>query len=75
VARSDGFLILFSSASDAARFAVAYHAALRSIDPRLQARVGFHVGPVSLRENSEIDRLRGAPKFEIDGVRFHSQPA
>jgi len=68
VARSDGFLVLFSCASDAARFALAYHRALRSIDSRLQARVGVHVGPVSLRENLEIDRLRGAPKFEVDGV-------
>jgi predicted ATPase/class 3 adenylate cyclase/Tfp pilus assembly protein PilF len=68
VARSDGFLILFISASDAAQFAAAYHAVLRSIDSRLQARVGLHVGPVSLRKNSEIDQSRGAPKFEVDGV-------
>src|SRR5436189_6379540 len=45
IARSDGFLVLFSCASDAARFALAYHGALPSIDSRLQARAGVHVGP------------------------------
>jgi predicted ATPase/class 3 adenylate cyclase/Flp pilus assembly protein TadD len=68
VARSDGFLVLFESAAAAVQFAVAYHAALRTIDSRLLARVGVHVGPVSLRENSEVDQSRGAPKFEVDGV-------
>src|SRR4051812_12501696 len=63
VARSDGFLILFASASNAAQFAVAYHTALRAIDTRLEARVGLHVGSVSLRENAQIDQSRGAPKF------------
>lgn len=68
VARSDGFLIIFDSASDAAAFALAYHQANRAIDTRLKARVGLHVGSVILRENSELDRARGAPQIEIDGV-------
>lgn len=68
IARSDGFLVLFDGVGDAVNFAAAYHGALRSLDPRLSARVGIHVGPVSLRENSEFDRLRGAPVFEVDGV-------
>jgi predicted ATPase/class 3 adenylate cyclase/Tfp pilus assembly protein PilF len=68
VARSDGFLVLFQSAADALAFALAYHDALRSLDTPLNARVGVHVGPVSLRQNSELDRMRGAPPFEIDGV-------
>jgi len=68
LARSDGFLVLFSCASDAAFFAVAYHRALREIDSRLEARVGVHVGSISLRENPEMDRSRGAPRFEVDGV-------
>ncbi len=68
VARSDGFLVLFDAASDAAGFALAYHACIRSLDTRLIARVGVHVGSVVLRDNSELDRSRGAPQLEIDGV-------
>lgn len=68
VARSDGFLVLFDTASDAAGFALDYHDAVRAVDTRLKARVGLHVGPVALRENSELDRSRGAPQIEIDGV-------
>jgi len=68
IARSDGFLLLFEDASDAVGFAAAYHQALQSIDRRLKARVGLHVGAVSLRENSDIERMRGAPAFEVDGV-------
>jgi predicted ATPase/class 3 adenylate cyclase/Tfp pilus assembly protein PilF len=68
IARSDGFLVLFGSPADGASFALHYHRALRSLSTPLKARVGLHVGPVSLRENSEVDRLRGAPQFEIDGV-------
>ncbi len=68
IARSDGFLVLFESVGDGVGFAAAYHASLRSLDSRLMARVGIHTGPVSLRENSELDRLRGAPVFEVDGV-------
>jgi len=68
VARSDGFLVLFPTALSALQFAAAYHKALRALDPRLEARVGLHVGEIVRRENSEIDRQRGAPLFEIDGV-------
>jgi predicted ATPase/class 3 adenylate cyclase/Tfp pilus assembly protein PilF len=68
IARSDGFLVLFEEANDAVGFALAYHQALRSIEGRLKARVGLHVGPVSLRENSDSEKLRGAPLFEVDGV-------
>lgn len=68
VARSDGFLILFPDTVSAVEFAAAYHKALQSLDRRLKARVGVHVGEIVLRENSEIDRIRGAPLFEIDGV-------
>ncbi len=68
VARSDGFLVLFDAASDAAGFAQKYHTAIRALDTRLKARVGLHVGSVQIRENSELDRSRGAPQIEIDGV-------
>ena len=68
VARSDGFLILFSTPLGALGFAARYHRALRSLDVRLRARAGLHVGEVQRRANSEFDRQRGAPLFEIDGV-------
>jgi len=68
IARSDGFFVLFDSTSDAAGFALDYHHAIRAIDTRLKARVGLHVGSVELRQNSELDRARGAPQVEIDGV-------
>lgn len=68
VARSDGFLVLFRRTGDAAGFALAYHGALRALATPMKARVGLHVGPITLRENSEVDRQRGAPTVEIDGV-------
>jgi predicted ATPase/class 3 adenylate cyclase/Flp pilus assembly protein TadD len=68
VARSDGFLILFGTVKDAVEFSLAYHDALRLLDLRLKARVGIHIGPVELRENSAADRSLGAPHVEVDGV-------
>jgi len=68
IARSDGFLVLFRNPRDGVAFAVAYHQALRTISARLKARVGLHVGEVSLRENTDTDKVRGAPAFEVDGV-------
>ena len=66
--RSDGFLVLFSAVQDAVAFAQAYHASLALLEPPLQARVGVHVGPVNLRENSAADLAQGAAPFEIDGA-------
>ena len=68
IARSDGFLVMFEQAADAIGFAMAYHSALRSFETPILARVGVHTGPVPLRKNSELDRARGAPHVEIDGV-------
>ncbi len=68
LARSDGFLILFDTANDGIGFAQAYHRALSRIDERMRARVGLHAGPVLLRPNSDDERARGAPLFEVDGV-------
>jgi predicted ATPase/class 3 adenylate cyclase/Tfp pilus assembly protein PilF len=67
IARSDGFLVLFQSVPNALGFALAYRRALR-IDVRLKARVGVHVGPGVLRENSDADKAQGAPGVEIDGL-------
>lgn len=68
IARSDGFLVMFNNVADALGFADAYHQALQSIEPRMKARLGIHVGLGTLRENSDADKSRGAPAFEIDGV-------
>lgn len=68
VGRSDGFLMLFDSADDAVGFALAYHRSLLSLTPALDARIGIHVGAVTLRANSEEARQRGATPFEIDGL-------
>lgn len=68
VGRSDGFLVLFDSAREAVGYALAYHRSLADLEPVLEARVGIHVGPVTLRTNSEDDRRRGATPFEVDGV-------
>ena len=68
IGRSDGFLALFESAADALGFGLAYHDALRELEPPLRARVGIHAGPVHLRANSPIDREQGATPFEVDGI-------
>jgi predicted ATPase/class 3 adenylate cyclase len=68
IGRSDGFLVLFDSAADAVGFALAYHLALAQMSVPMQARVGIHVGEITLRENSAEDRARGAPPAELDGV-------
>jgi predicted ATPase/class 3 adenylate cyclase/Tfp pilus assembly protein PilF len=68
VGRSDGFFVLFDSARDAVGFALAYHRSLARLEPALDARVGIHVGAVTLRINSDDERRRGATPFEVDGV-------
>lgn len=64
--RTDGFFLLFDRAIDAACFAVAYHDALREL--ALDARVGIHVGSVTLRENRPADIARGAKTLEVEGL-------
>src|SRR5688572_9314020 len=51
IGRADGFLLLFESASDAARFALDYHVQMAQIE--VAARAGLHVGPVVLREATD----------------------
>ena len=63
---SDGFFVLFDDASNAASFALAYHAALAPLD--LRARAGLHVGPVTLRENAADEVARGAKPVEVEGI-------
>ncbi len=66
--KTDGFLLLFEQAADAAAYALAYHRALARLEPPLRARAGLHVGPVSLRENPPADVARGAKPLELDGL-------
>ncbi len=64
--RSDGFFLLFDEPADAARYALAYHETLS--DLALNARIGIHVGPVTLRENTPEDIARGAKRIEVEGL-------
>ena len=66
--KSDGMLVMFDTPNDALRYASAYHDAMTSLNPPLQARAGLHVGPVTLRENPHADVARGAKQLEIDGA-------
>ncbi len=66
--KTDGMLMLFEAASDAAAYAVAYHAAVRAMPVPLKARAGLHVGPVILRANSAEDVVHGAKPLEVEGI-------
>ena len=65
--KTDGMLLLFERAADAAAYALAYQRALAALQPPLQARAGLHVGPVMLRENPSSDVARGAKPLEVEG--------
>src|SRR5574340_130334 len=65
--KTDGMLLLFDAAADAAGYALAYHRALGSLPTPLKARAGLHVAPVILRENSADDVARGAKPLEVEG--------
>lgn len=64
--RSDGFFLLFDDVAASASFAVGYHAALARLG--LAARVGIHVGTVTLRHNPPDAVARGAKPLEVDGL-------
>ena len=64
--RTDGFFLLFDTPLDAVRYALDYHAELGALS--LQARVGLHFGPVTLRENRPEDVARGAKPLEVEGL-------
>jgi len=66
--KTDGMLIMFDHAADAVAYAIAYHAALRTLPVPLKARAGLHVGAVILRENSAEDVALGAKLLEVDGL-------
>ncbi len=66
--RSDGFLLRFASAADAAGYAVAYHRAIARLSPPLAARAGLHIGTVIARDNHEQDLVLGAKATELAGL-------
>ena len=66
--KTDGMLLMFDHAVDAADYALAYHRALAALPVPLLARAGLHVGPVILRENSAADVALGAKPLEVDGL-------
>ena len=66
--KTDGLLALFDRPADAVGFALAYHAALASLEPPLAARAGIHVGPLTLRETPADDVAGGAKRVEVDGL-------
>ncbi len=66
--RTDGFLLLFDAAADAAGFAADYHRALAALDVPMRARAALHVGPVVLLENSAADVALGAKPLEVEGL-------
>lgn len=66
--KSDGFLLMFGSVADAARFALAYQRAIAALDEPLQARTAIHAGHVIERASDAGDITHGAKAVEIDGL-------
>ncbi|WP_284617576.1 tetratricopeptide repeat protein [Aquabacterium humicola] len=66
--KTDGFLLIFENARDAAAYALAYHRATAGLEPPLRARAGLHVGDVILTRNPAADVARGAKPLEVDGL-------
>ncbi len=66
VDRTDGFFLTFGQVADAARFAIDYQQAMSALG--LAARVGIHLGEVTLRENDAADIARGAKPLEVEGL-------
>lgn len=73
--KTDGFLMLFRRPVDAVCYALRYHSALRDLSSRqscqMAARVGIHLGEVSLRKNDPEDVSRGAKPIELEGLAKH----
>lgn len=72
VDKSDGFLLIFERPIHAVRFAMDYHAALRSfsLDNRVEimARVGIHLGEIIVAPTPPGDVKRGAKRLEVEGL-------
>ena len=66
--KSDGFLLIFDTVSDAVGYALAYNASTRALDPPQAARIGVHCGQVVVRANRAEDIAQGAKQHEVDGI-------
>lgn len=66
--KSDGMLMLFDEARNAVHFSVAFHRALVEHQLPVRARVGIHVGPVTVTANAAVDVARGAKALEVSGI-------
>ncbi|MBN95239.1 MAG: hypothetical protein CL928_14400 [Deltaproteobacteria bacterium] len=73
--KTDGFLLLFRRPIDAVCYALGYHRDLALLSQRtdcpMTARVGIHLGEVSLRKNNAEDVERGAKPVELEGLAKH----
>ena len=70
--KSDGFLHIFESPTNAVDYALAYHRALVDLSRlegvSLYARAGMHTGSVRLTWNAPEDVARGAKPCEVEGI-------
>jgi len=70
--KTDGFLLLFDRPIEALGFALDYQRLLRDLSREegiaLKARVGAHVGEVTVYENEAEDVARGAKRVEVEGL-------
>ena len=70
--KTDGFLLLFDRPINAVSYALAYHDGLARLSKEfgrpVVARVGIHLGEVTLRENQPEDVTHGAKPLEADGL-------
>jgi class 3 adenylate cyclase/tRNA A-37 threonylcarbamoyl transferase component Bud32/dipeptidyl aminopeptidase/acylaminoacyl peptidase len=62
----DSFLIVFSRPSDAAHFGLLLQARLRSLKPKLEDRIGIHVGEVVIREQDGSVNPKGLTGIQVD---------
>jgi class 3 adenylate cyclase len=73
--KTDGFLFLFARPTDAVKFSLSYHDALKELSGKsgqeLATRIGIHLGEVLLRKNKPEDVQRGAKPLEVEGLAKH----
>ena len=66
--KTDGIFAVFETAAQAVGYAIEYHRRLAERPLPFRARVGIHVGAVSLRSNNAHEAAVGAKEFEVDGL-------
>ncbi len=70
--KTDGFLFVFERATEALRYALAYHDLLErlsvEVGAALRARAGMHTGEVELVRATEAEIARGAKAVDVEGI-------